>query len=60
MTKQLNNNIIYSLRKRKAKLALLNSVLKPETNSDSASEKSKGARCVSPKLQIPHNGKINK
>jgi len=44
ITKQLNSNIMYSLRKRKAKLALLNSVLKPETNSDSASEKSKGAR----------------
>jgi len=57
----LNSNIIYSLKKRKAKLALPNSVLKPETNSDSASAKSNGARWVSPKLQIPQKGnKIKK
>jgi hypothetical protein len=31
--------------------------LKPETNSDSASEKSKGARCVSAKVQMTQIGK---
>ena len=34
------------------------SVLKPETNSDSASLKSKGARWVSAKEQINQIGKI--
>ena len=32
-------------------------MLKPETNSDSASLKSKGARCVSAKTQISQTGK---
>jgi hypothetical protein len=32
-------------------------VLKPETSSDSASEKSKGARWVSAKVQINHKGR---
>jgi hypothetical protein len=36
----------------KAKKAPEYSVLKPETNSDSASAKSKGARCLSARLQI--------
>lgn len=40
----------------KAKLAPEYSVLKPETNSDSASEKSKGARWVSARVQTTHKG----
>lgn len=32
-------------------------MLNPETNSDSDSLKSKGARCVSAKVQITHKGK---
>lgn len=32
-------------------------MLKPETNSDSDSLKSKGARCVSARVQIIHKGK---
>lgn len=35
-------------------------MLNPDTNSDSDSEKSKGARCVSARVQITHTGKINK
>ena len=51
---------MYSDKKQKAKQAPEYSVLKPDTNSDSASAKSKGARCVSAKVQITHKGKNNK
>ncbi len=51
------NNIAYSDRKIKAKYAPEYSVLNPETNSDSDSEKSKGARCVSANVQIIQTGK---
>jgi len=44
----------YSPKKRKAKVIEEYSTLKPETNSDSASAKSKGARYVSAKVQINH------
>lgn len=53
-------SIAYSDKKIKAKYTPEYSVLKPETNSDSASEKSKGARCVSAKVQITQIGKKNK
>ena len=43
-------NIQYSERKRKAKYPPEYSVLNPDTNSDSDSEKSKGARWVSAKV----------
>lgn len=36
------------------------SVLNPDTNSDSASEKSKGARWVSARVQITQIGNKNK
>lgn len=42
----------YSAIKIKAKVALLNSVLNPETNSDSPSAKSKGVRLVSARVVI--------
>lgn len=42
--KQVKSRIAYSDKNRKAKLAPEYSVLNPETNSDSDSEKSKGAR----------------
>lgn len=41
----------------KAKLAPAYSVLKPDTNSDSDSLKSKGARWVSASVQIIQTGK---
>ena len=44
----------------KEKYAPEYSVLKPETNSDSDSEKSKGARWVSAKVQIIQTGKNSK
>ena len=47
----------YSDKKINAKQAPEYSVLKPETNSDSDSLKSKGARCVSAKVQIIHKGR---
>jgi len=50
----------YSAKKNKAKPILAYSTLKPETNSDSASGKSKGARLVSAKIlirNIRNNGK---
>ena len=46
----------YSERKINAKNAPEYSVLNPETNSDSASEKSKGARWVSARVQTTHKG----
>ena len=42
----------YSAKKNKAKPILEYSTLKPETNSDSASGKSKGARFVSANIEI--------
>jgi len=56
----------YSARKNNAKPILAYSTLKPETNSDSASGKSKGARFVSANIDTNHiiksgkNGKIKK
>jgi hypothetical protein len=46
--------MVYSERNRKAKYAPEYSVLNPETNSDSDSLKSKGARWVSAKMQTNH------
>ena len=45
----------YSPIKQKAKENPPNSVLNPETNSDSPSEKSKGVRLVSAKIVGNHN-----
>ena len=53
----------YSAKKNKAKPMLAYSTLNPETNSDSASGKSKGALFVSAKIEINHiknNGKKGK
>jgi hypothetical protein len=50
----------YSARKNNANPILAYSTLKPETNSDSASGKSKGARLVSARIDtknIKNNGK---
>lgn len=62
--KYLKNKIIpYSEIKIKEKKPPLYSVLKPETNSDSPSEKSKGVRLVSAKQinnQINNNIKFHK
>ena len=54
MTKRLENNIIlaYSAKKNKANKNPEYSVLKPDTNSDSASGKSKGTRFNSAVIQI--------
>lgn len=46
--------IAYSLKKIKTKPVAAYSTLKPETNSDSPSEKSKGVRLVSAKSRISH------
>jgi len=60
--KELNNPITrilrYSAMKIRAKLTPLYSVLKPDTNSDSPSAKSKGVRLVSAKVVV--NQTINK
>jgi hypothetical protein len=48
----------YSAKKISANIPPPYSVLNPETNSDSLSEKSKGARWVSAKTENPHRGKI--
>lgn len=50
------SNTVYSDKKMKAKYAPEYSVLNPETNSDSDSLKSKGARWVSAKVQTIHTG----
>jgi len=53
--------IVYSLRNKNANKDPLYSVLNPDTNSDSASLKSKGARWVSPKnlmIQIGNKNQI--
>jgi hypothetical protein len=44
----------YSARKKSAKPILAYSTLNPETNSDSASGKSNGARFVSAKIETSH------
>jgi len=44
----------YSAKKNKAKPMLAYSTLKPETNSDSASGRSKGARFVSASIETNH------
>jgi len=44
----------YSAKKNRAKPILAYSTLKPETNSDSASGKSKGALFVSANIDINH------
>jgi hypothetical protein len=50
----------YSARKNNAKPILAYSTLKPLTNSDSASGKSKGARLVSAKIEIKNIKKRGK
>lgn len=47
---------LYSERKTYAKYTPPYSVLNPDTNSDSASEKSNGARCVSDKVVNTQRG----
>ncbi len=42
----------YSAIKIRAKVPLLNSILNPETSSDSPSERSKGVRLVSAKVVV--------
>jgi len=44
----------YSAKKKSAKPMLAYSTLKPETNSDSASGRSKGARFVSARMETNH------
>ena len=46
--------LIYSAMKIRANLPPLNSVLKPDTSSDSPSAKSKGVRFVSARVEINH------
>jgi hypothetical protein len=55
-------NIIepYSARKNKANPMLAYSTLKPDTNSDSASGRSKGARFVSAKMETRNIKKSGK
>ena len=49
--------LIYSAIKIRANVPALNSVLKPETSSDSPSAKSKGVRLVSANVEINHIAK---
>lgn len=60
--KQINKIEEYSAKKNKAKLIAEYSTLYPETNSDSASGKSKGCLFVSAKMHTKKskNGKKNK
>lgn len=58
--KQAYKSIAYSDKNKNAKYAPEYSVLNPETNSDSDSLKSKGARWVSAKIQTNQTGKIRK
>lgn len=46
--------LIYSAMKMRAKAPPLNSVLNPETSSDSPSAKSNGVRFVSARVEINH------
>jgi len=50
----------YSDRNSREKLAPEYSVLNPDTSSDSDSAKSKGARCVSARVQMVQTGKKSK
>jgi hypothetical protein len=50
--------LVYSAIKIRANSPLLYSTLKPDTNSDSPSAKSKGVRLVSAKFVINHRMKI--
>jgi hypothetical protein len=50
----------YSAKKKRAKPILAYSTLKPETNSDSASGRSKGARLVSAKIETKNIKKSGK
>jgi len=50
----------YSAKKKRANPILAYSTLKPETNSDSASGKSKGARFVSARIEIKNIKKSGK
>lgn len=50
----INKILPYSARKKRAKPPLLYSVLNPETSSDSPSEKSKGVRFVSARVEMNH------
>jgi hypothetical protein len=54
----MNKILPYSAIKRKAKRAPPYSILNPDTNSDSPSARSKGARLVSAKQVINQNTKI--
>ena len=54
----INKIFIYSAIKINANIDLLYSILNPDTSSDSPSEKSNGARCVSAKTEVVH-GAIN-
>ena len=55
-----NKIIPYSDKKINVKVPPIYSVLNPDTNSDSPSEKSKGERFVSAKQQNNHNNVIGK
>jgi len=58
----MNKILAYSARKISANPPLLYSVLKPDTNSDSPSAKSKGVRLVSAKQeanQTKDNGSVS-
>jgi len=50
----INRIIMYSAIKISAKAPALNSILNPETSSDSPSAKSKGVRLVSARREINH------
>lgn len=50
----INKSLLYSAKKKSTKPLALYSVLNPETNSDSPSEKSKGVRLVSARAEINH------
>jgi len=54
----INKILAYSAKKNKANKPPENSTLNPETNSDSPSVKSKGARLVSASVEINHIKKI--
>lgn len=55
VTKHINKIIPYSAINKPANLPAENSVLKPDTSSDSASTKSKGARLASAKQIVTHS-----
>lgn len=51
---------VYSAMKIRANIPALNSILKPDTSSDSPSARSKGVRLVSARLVINHKMEIGK